>query len=148
MDASELFRRYGDDIYRLALSYTRSPQEAEDVCQSVFLKLLEEKNLTPGKERAWLMQVTANRCRSLLRSAWWKRRAPLEEDLPAGEVPDRSVYRAVMALKPGYRVVVYLQYYEGYTAGEIASLLKLSTTAVTTRLSRARDQLREILKED
>lgn len=78
-DAADLFRQYRDNVYRLALSYTRSPQEAEDVSQAVFLKLLEQPSITPGKEKAWLMQVTANECRSLLRSAWWKRTAPLEE---------------------------------------------------------------------
>ena len=148
MDIPDLFRRYRDDVYRLAVSYTRSTQEAEDVCQSVFLKLMEQENLTPGKEKAWLMQVTANQCRSLLRSGWWKRTAPLEEACHAGELPDRCVYRAVMSLKPKYRVVVYLHYYESYTTSEIAGLLNLSTTAVTTRLSRAREQLRALLKED
>ena len=59
-DADKLFCEYRDDIYRLAVSYTRSPQEAEDVCQTVFLKLLEADAITPGKEKAWLMQVTAN----------------------------------------------------------------------------------------
>ena len=148
MDIKELFHRYRDDVYRLALSYTRCPQEAEDVCQTVFLKLIEKETPEPGKERAWLMQVTVNQCRSLLRSAWWKRQIPLEEVLCSGEMPDRSVYLAVMTLKPKDRVVVYLHYYEGYSTGEIAALLKLSTTAVTTRLSRAREQLRKLLKED
>ena len=62
-----LFEQYKDDVYRLAVSFTRNPQEAEDVCQNVFLKLMEAR-VMPGKERAWLMQVTANQCRSLLRS--------------------------------------------------------------------------------
>lgn len=149
MDVTELFCRYRDDVYRLALSYTRRPQEAEDVCQTVFLKLVEKNAPEPGKERAWLMQVTANQCRSLLRSAWWKRQVPLEAAPVCDDrMPDRSVYRAVMSLKPKYRVVVYLHYYEGYSTGEIAALLKLSTTAVTTRLSRAREKLRNLLKED
>ena len=56
MDVLELFHRYRDDVYRLAVNYTRSPQEAEDVCQTVFLKFLEQPQVTPGKEKAWLMQ--------------------------------------------------------------------------------------------
>ena len=76
MDILHLFHRYRDDVYRLAVNYTRSTTEAEDVCQTVFLKLLEQPKLTPGKEKAWLMQVTANQCRDLLRSAWWKRMRP------------------------------------------------------------------------
>lgn len=148
MDVLDLFHRYREEVYRLAVSFTRSPQEAEDVCQSVFLKLMEQKDLPPGKEKAWLLQVTANQCRSLLRSAWWKRTAPLEDAPAEWEMPDRSVYRAVMSLKPKYRVVIFLHYYGGYTASEIGELLKLSPTAVTTRLSRGREQLRTLLKED
>lgn len=148
MDVPDLFHRYREEVYRLAVSFTRSPQEAEDVCQSVFLKLMEQKDLPPGKEKAWLLQVTANQCRSLLRSAWWKRTAPLEDAPAEWEMPDRSVYRAVMSLKPKYRVVIFLHYYGGYTASEIGELLKLSPTAVTTRLSRGREQLRTLLKED
>lgn len=148
MDILDLFHRYREEVYRLAVSFTRSPQEAEDVCQSVFLKLMEQKDLPPGKEKAWLLQVTANQCRSLLRSAWWKRTAPLEDAPAEWEMPDRSVYRAVMSLKPKYRVVIFLHYYGGYTASEIGELLKLSPTAVTTRLSRGREQLRTLLKED
>ncbi|MBR3949471.1 MAG: sigma-70 family RNA polymerase sigma factor [Oscillospiraceae bacterium] len=147
-NVEELFTRCKDDVYRLALSYTRSPQEAEDVCQTVFLKLLEQSRITPGKERAWLMQVTANECRNLLRSAWWKRTEPLDETLPAAGNPEgEGVYAAVMALPPKYRVVVYLRYFEEYSTAEIAQLLHISQSAVTTRLERARKRLRPMLEE-
>lgn len=142
-----LFQQYRDDVYRLALSYTRSPQEAEDVCQSVFLKLMESA-VTPGRERSWLMQVTANTCRSLLRSAWWRKTIPLEDTIPVQMGEFTHVYQAVMSIPPKYRVVVYLRYYELYSTGEIAVLLKISQSAVTTRLSRAREMLKELLKEE
>ncbi len=134
-------------MYRLALSYTRSPQEAEDVCQTAFLKLMEQKHITPGKEKAWLMQVTANQCRNLLRSAWWKKTEPLEDILPAPVKEKDDVCQAVMSLEPKYRVVIYLHYYEAYSTKEIAQLLHISQSAVTTRLDRARKQLRPKLEE-
>lgn len=146
MDVMELFRRYRDDVYRLAVSYTRSEQEAEDVCQTVFMKLLESR-VTPGKERAWLMQVTVNQCRSLLRSSWWKYTVPLDETILAPDTESSGIRQAVMALKPKYRVVVYLHYYEQYTTAEIAKMLHITPSAVTTRLDRARQQLRQVLKE-
>ena len=62
-----LFDQYRPMVYGLALSYTRSPQDAEDVCQEVFLTLLE-KPPAPGKERPWLARVAVNRCRDLLTS--------------------------------------------------------------------------------
>ena len=146
-DIEEIFCKHRDDVYRLALSYTRSTQEAEDVCQTVFLKLMEQKKVTPGKEKAWLMQVTANECRNLLRSSWWKKTTALDETLVSPEPECRDVFYSVMSLPPKYRVVIYLRYYEEYTTKEIAALLRISQSSVTTRLDRARQMLREKLKE-
>lgn len=147
MDVESLFEQYKDDVYRLALSFTRNPQEAEDVCQTVFLKLMENR-VTPGKERSWLMQVTANQCRSLLRSHWWRRTAPLEECVRTWETPENGVLSALMALPPKYRVVLYLHYFECLSGAEIGKLLHISQSAVTTRLSRGRRMLKDALKED
>lgn len=142
-----LFRSYKDDVYRLALSYTKSIQEAEDVCQTVFLKLLEQKEITPGKERSWLMQVTANTCRNLLRSAWWKRTVPMEETLPVVDPQYTDTWEKVMALPPKYRVMIYLRYYEELSTKEMAQLLHISQSNVTTRLNRARQMLKSALEE-
>ncbi len=147
LDIETLFEQYRDDVYRLALSYTKSVQDAEDVCQTVFLKLMEQKRIEVGKERAWLMQVTANRCKNLLRSGWWKRTVSMEEALPAPDPQYTDTWDIVMALPPKYRVLVYLRYYEELTIREMAELLHISQSAVTTRLSRARQMLREQLQE-
>ena len=147
LNVETLFNTYRDDVFRLAVSYTRSIQEAEDVCQTVFLKLLEQKHIQPGKEKAWLMQVTANQCRSLLRSSWWKKTVPIDDTLSVQAPSTNGVLAAVMELPPKYRVVIYLHYYEGYTTAQIAKLLKITQTAVTTRLSRGRKALEEKLKE-
>ena len=147
MDVLYLFHRYRDDVYRLAVNYTHNPQEAEDVCQTVFLKLLEQGELTPGKEKAWLMQVTANACRSLLRSHWWRTTVPLDETVPAADDLVDETIQALGKLKPEYRVVLYLHYYEQYTAAEIGKLLKLPVSTVTTRLDRGRKRLRTLLEE-
>ena len=147
LDIETLFEQYRDDVYRLALSYTKSVQEAEDVCQTVFLKLMEQEKIEPGKERAWLMQVTANRCKNVLRSSWWKQTAPMEDTLPAPEPEYTDTWDMVMALPPKYRVLVYLRYYEELTTKEMAELLHISQSAVTTRLSRARQMLKEQLQE-
>ena len=148
MDVLYLFHRYRDDVYRLAMNYTRSQAEAEDVCQTVFLKLLEQPDLTPGKEKAWLMQVTANECRDLLRSAWWKRTVPLETALQISQQnrTDETIVQ-LQKLPPKYRVVLYLHYYEQYTTAEIAQLLKIPTGTVSTRLKRGRERLKLMLKE-
>lgn len=146
-DIETLFQLYKDDVYRLALSFTRNAQEAEDVSQTVFLKLMES-SVTPGKERPWLMQVTVNQCRSLLRSSWWRRTAPLEECVHTLETRESGVLAALMALPPKYRVVLYLHYYECASCAEIGKMLHISQSAVTTRLSRGRQLLKDALKED
>ena len=147
MDVLYLFHRYRDDVYRLAVNYTRNAAEAEDVCQTVFLKLLENPDITPGKERAWLMQVTVNTCRDILRSAWWKRTVPLETlGCTSRENVDETAL-VLQKLPPKYRVVLYLHYYEQYTTAEIAGLLRIPTGTVSTRLRRGREQLKAMLKE-
>lgn len=147
MDVLYLFHRYRDDVYRLAVNYTRSAAEAEDVCQTVFLKLLENPDITPGKERAWLMQVTANTCRDLLRSHWWKRTVPLETVVSTAQPEPDETAALLRKLPPQYRIVLYLHYYEQYTTQEIAALLQIPRGTVSTRLRRGREQLKNMLKE-
>lgn len=144
-----LFDQYHNLIYRLALSYTGSPQDAEDMVQTVFLKLLDGKSPpAPGKERPWLTQVTVNACKDLLRSPWRKRMEPLEDTIPFSQPEEGELFAAVMALPEKYRVVVHLHYYEGYTFPEIARFLRATPSAVSMRLHRARKLLRSSLQED
>ena len=146
-DAEALFHTYKDDVYRFALSYTRSREEAEDICQTVFEKLLRQKSITPGKEKAWLMQTCANACRNLLRCHWWQRTAPLDSAGAVAAEEAHPVKQAIHGLSPEYRAVVYLYYYEGYSTAEIAGLLRISQSLVSTRLHRARLALKQILEE-
>ena len=102
-EALRLFRQYKDSVYRLALSLTGSVQDAEDVTQTVFLKLLERKPaLEAGRERAWLFQVAANECRSLWRRLSRRRTEPLEAALTvAAPEADRAVLEAVGPIEAG-----------------------------------------------
>ena len=144
-----LFEQYGSDVYRFAHSYTRHAADAEDVCQSVFCRLADGKTeLEPGKEKAWLLQCTANACRNRFRFLRRWESAPLEE---AESIPDessRAVLDAVLSLPMKYRAPVHLYYYEGYSQKEIADILGLSRTAVQTRMMRARAMLKEVLSDD
>lgn len=148
-DVMELFRLYRNDVYRLAVSFTHSKEEAEDISQTVFLKLIEHNNIKPGKEKAWLMQVTANQCKSLLRSSRWKKTESLEDIFQAktDTVDTDDFANMITQLKPKYRVVIYLYYYEEYSTDEISKMLHITKSAVTTRLARARKFLKEELEE-
>ena len=141
-----LFQQYGNDVYRLACSFLGNTTDAEDICQSVFLKLLEKPyTLFPGKEKSFLLTSTANACRNHLRSFWHKKVEPLDENLPFTHEEDRALWHIVRTLPPKYRAVVHLYYYEEYDQQQIAQLLNISRTAVQTRLYRARKILSEEL---
>ena len=143
-----LFEAYADDVFRLALSYLQNRHDAEDVCQSVFVKLLSHK-IPPefGKEKAWLLTCAANACKDHLKSFWRKNTVELDDTIAFSSETSRELWAVVNSLSPKYRIVVHLYYYEGYTQDEIAKILKISRTAVQTRMSRAREQLKEVLKE-
>ena len=143
MDALSLFPRYRDDVYRLAVNYTRSPEEAEDVSRAVFLKLVEHGELMPGTERDFLMQTTADTCRNLLHSGSWKRAVKDIFLSPKTCKPPQGVLR----LPPKYRVILYLRYYEDFTTGEIARLLKIPQGTAAARLSRGRGLLGQQLRK-
>ena len=140
----EFFDRYADMVYRVALSYLRSTQEAEDVVQSVFLQLLEGGvTIYPGKERSFLAKVTVNRCKNLLSVAKRHETVPLDETVLLAPPEDRELFRAVMELPEKYRIVVSLHYFEGCSFREISELLHIGVSAVSMRLHRARNILKE-----
>ena len=146
---TELYETYAQDVYRLALSWLCSTHDAEDVLQSVFLKLVEKDiTLFPGGEKAWLLKCTANACKNHLTSFWQRNTQGLDEKLIFQAQEDRSLWEAVSKLKPNYRAVIHLYYYEGYQQDEIAKILGISRTAVQTRMQRAREQLRKELSRN
>jgi RNA polymerase sigma-70 factor (ECF subfamily) len=147
-EIARLFDEYADDVYRLALSYLHNRQDAEDVCQTVFLRLIRyKKQLDAGKEKTWLLTCAANACKDHLKSFWRKHVVALDDTMTFRDEGERALWDAVDSLAPMYRAAVHLYYYEGYTQDEIAAILGISRTAVQTRMSRARAQLKEVLKE-
>ena len=144
--------QYADIVYRVALSYTGAPQDAEDVVQTTFMKLLTGNREFRDEEhiRRWLIRVTVNECNSLWSSFW--RRNVEYSDVPATE-PEFSIeerqdlYQAVMNLPAKCRIVVHLFYYEDYSSKEIAAILHMREATVRTRLVRARKLLRQQLKD-
>ena len=143
--------QYQAMVYRMAFHYFGNTHDAEDITQEVFLRLYRQERIFEEEHlRRWLMRVTVNRCKDVLKSPWRKRR--VEFDALAMEpvfdrTEQRELYREVMALSEKYRTVLNLYYYEELSTREIAELLDLQQTAVTTRLSRARKLLKDRLGE-
>ena len=143
-------RTYGDTIYRVACHALRDRQEAEDVTQTVLLRLYQQKEDFDGEEhlKRWLLRVAVNESRKILRSPWRRRRVPLEDWDAVAEGPEeRGVLEAVMALEAKYRLPVYLYYYEDLSVAEVAQVLKTNPSTVQTRLQRAREKLKAALTE-
>lgn len=144
-----VYHAYYNTVYRLALAALKNVPDAEDVVQNVFAKLLDARIAPqPGKERQWLVKVTVNACRDLMRASWWQKQEPLDENIPFSQPEDSAVFYAVMGLPDKYRLVIHLHYYEGYTCREIAGLLKISPSAVSMRLTRARNMLKSRLEDE
>ena len=138
-----------DAILRLSYTYLKNTQDAQDVCQTVFVKLLAEPRefQSPDHERAYILRMAANACKDLLKSPWRQRTCGLEacEETAAPEASGGDVLEAVNTLPPHYRAVIYLFYYEGYQAAEIGKILGVPTATVHTRLARGREKLRTLL---
>lgn len=135
-------------LLRAALAILGDPYEAEDAVQDTFLRYLEKQPALNGTdhEKAWLLKVTVNGCKSRLRRM---KRHPQEELLDIYPAPDGEsgeVAEAVFALPANQRAVVHLFYYEGYSTEEIAQILGQRPGTVRSHLSRARERLRQTLK--
>ena len=151
-DAAAFVRRYSGMILRLCFTYSLGRADAQDICQNVFLKLLQSDRRfnSEGETRAFIIRVTINECKDVLKSGWRRRSVPLDE-LIEREVPflpeeNTGVLAAVQRLPVKYRESVYLYYYEGYNAEEIAAMVGAKPAAVRQRLARAREKLRKELE--
>ena len=144
----QLVQRYGGTVYRLAYAQTRSRHDADDIFQEVFLRVAQPRPVfdSDAHAKAWLLRVTLNCLKSHWRAAWRRHDVPLDERIPFPAPEERALDDALRRLAPKYRAAVHLYYYEGYSAEEIARMTGQKPSTIRTRLTRARAQLREILK--
>lgn len=148
--------RHADTVRRLCVVHLKSHADTEDVFQTVFLRyaLSDTEFQSEEHERAWVIRVTINACKDLLKSFFRRTTVSIDEVLEIadpsteGEGSAREVLEAVLALPEKYRDVVYLHYYEGYSAPEMARLLDKNVNTVYTLLTRARKLLRDALGGD
>lgn len=149
-EISRMVKLYHGTLYRLAFSYTHRTAEAEDICQEAFIKLCSFKGTFPSDSacKAWLIRVTINLSKNLIRSFAFSRTDELPESIPCNTPEKQELLDIVMTLPPKYRAVIYLYYYEDYSVKEIAAIMHSTVSAITTRLSRARDKLKDALLEE
>jgi RNA polymerase sigma-70 factor (ECF subfamily) len=152
-EVNRAIERYSDTIRRLCMIYLKNYADTEDIFQTVFLKYVLSSVLFESEEheKAWFIRVTINACKDLLKSFFRSRTISLDQvmeqtaDLP----PDhRDVWDAVCSLPQKYRDVVYLHYFEEYTAPQISHILGKNVNTIYTLLTRSKKMLREKLGGD
>ena len=148
-----LYDIYSDSIFKLAYSYVGSMQDAEDIVQNIFLKLIQKDiHISTSKEKSYLLTMTVNACKDLMKSASQRLAVPFEEVsadkavMNAFTEEESGLFEALKNLPEDYRVTIHLHYFEGYKVKEIAKILKVSQSAVTMRLTRGRNMLADLLK--
>ena len=143
-----LIQIHQNTLYRAALAILGDAHEAEDAVQDAFLRCLEKgpEFESPAHEKAWLLRVTVNGCKSRLRSPWRRRTAPLLDSYPASGPEEQSLMEAIGSLPARDRAVLHLYYYEGYQTAEIAEMTGWREGTVRSRLTRARAKLGALLK--
>lgn len=142
--------QYADMIRRICICHLKNAFDTEDIFQTVFLKyLLYEGDFESAEhEKAWFIRVTVNACKDQMKSLFRRRTVSIEElTEEAASIPPEQceVLDAVLALPAKYRDVIYLHYYEGYSAAEIGGILRKKENTIYSLLSRGRAMLKEAL---
>ena len=150
--AKRLVNLYADMILRISYQYLKQTCDAEDICQTVFLKYISANMAFDSveHEKAWIIRTTINACKDHLKSAWFRRTAALDDaaQIAAPEVPDTWLLDAMKGLPEKPRICLYLYYYEEYSAREIADVMGVSESAVGQYLTRGRRKLRTIITDE
>ena len=149
-EANRAIELYADTVRRICFMHLKNHEDVEDVFQEVFLKyILHDKIFeSDAHEKAWLIRVAINACRDMLRSPFRKRVCYIEdiEHEPFYiQENEGELLNCILHLPPKYKNVIYLFYYEGFSAVEIAKIMHRKENTIYTWLDRARKILKEQL---
>lgn len=139
---------FSDTVTRLCIVHTGNYADAEDCYQNVFFKLFKalDKGEIPNP-KAWIIKVTLNECRSVLRYRLRKNTVDLNEVTAAAEDSrEHEMLDLVFRLPPKYRDVIYLHYYEELSVEEISEATKTNVNTVKSQLKRGREKLRAFME--
>ena len=152
-EVNRAVEQYSDMVQRLCMIHLKNRADTEDIFQTVFLKYVLSSVSFESREheKAWFIRVTINACKDLLKKFFRSHTVSLDEimEQPAELPPDnRHVLEAVLSLPAKYKEVVYLHYYEDYTAPQISHILGKNVNTIYTLLTRSRQMLKEKLGGD
>lgn len=131
---------YSHSLIKIAFTYLKNIADAEEVTQEVFLTYLQKRPVFENSEheKAWLIRLTINKSKNMLKTGWFKSRNPVPEDLSYLPPEENGILQAVLALDKKYRIPIHLHYYEGYSIKEIADIMQTKSATVGTWLARGR----------
>ncbi|MEO9662181.1 RNA polymerase sigma factor [Maribacter dokdonensis] len=154
----QLYRKYCDGMFVVANRFVKNADDAEDVLQESFIKAFQKIHQYKGEVTfgAWLKRIVVNKSIDFLKSK--KDKVSIDEqDMQIVADDDNwnvsavisidEVRLAIDQLQEKYKYVVLMFLVEGYDHQEIAEVLNISSSACRTRLSRGKNQLKELLKE-
>lgn len=152
-----LIGRYSDPLYRHALGMTGSPDVAEDILQTSFIKAYHHLGEVRGRFDAWLFRIVANGCKDWLKNIRRTHLSYEEDDQPSGyQTPDEELDRgelrgdldrALAALPVSLREAFVMKHVEGRSYEDMAELLDTTVGALKMRVHRAREALQKLLEE-
>ena len=145
----EVVEKYSNMLMQIAYQRTFNKSDSEDIVQDAFIKLIKNSNKIKDEEhlKYWLIKVTINLCNDYNKSFWNKNTTELNEELSQFDEEQTLIFKEINKLKPVYRDVIYLYYYQGYKIKEISIILKMKENTVSSNLTRAREKLKIILEE-
>ena len=147
IDIEQIVEKYSNMIMQIAYQNCYNKSEAEDITQEIFIKLIKNAEKIDSEEhlKAWLIRATINLSRDYNKSFWNKNTLKLDEELRYFDTEVQEVFKEISNLKPTYRNIIYLYYYQGYKINDIAKILNMSPNTVSSNLTRARKKLGTIL---
>lgn len=153
-DFNRLIDGYGTEILRLCYLYLKDYQLAEDACQDTFLQVYKHFHNFKGNssEKTWITKICINTCKNYLRSSWVRKVVLNDEKIKNQRVSEKELFnrlennelfKLIMDLKPKYKDIILMYYYQQLSTKEIAEIIGISESNVCTRLSRARQNLKK-----
>ncbi|MBH0164911.1 sigma-70 family RNA polymerase sigma factor [Fictibacillus sp. 7GRE50] len=160
-ELQRIIKQYGESILRLCYSYTKDQAKSEDILQDTMLTVYLQMDDLREKQaiKSWIYRIAINKCKDYLKS-WHYKQLKLSHILSFTASNEKSIelkliiqdeseqlVQEIMKLKPKYREVILLFYYEELTLQEIEQVLKLKSTTVKSRLYQARQLLKSRLEK-
>ncbi len=135
-------------LYRLSMSMLKNNADCEDAVQQTILTAYKKLSSLKNEEffRTWITRILINECNKILKKR--NRTAPIE--VIENRTDDTFIHNieikeAIISLSPKLRVVILMKYSEGFSITEISKALKIPEGTVKSRLSQAKNKLKEIL---